>query len=352
LGRVTLHDIAREADVSISTVSLHLRNLPGVGDETRRRIDEAIQRLGYQPRPRTAANARKIVGLAVERLPFPIFSDIFYAEVIQGIEERASELGISLIFSVVEKQSLVEVIDAQQAEGWLLLGSGSITDEEIVTAENLGLPLILLDNYLEDQHLPAVLPDHMRGGYQAVKHLLELGHRQIAIICGPAKYKTLNDRLVGALGAFMESGLPHDALTLQEPLSSGLPRKGYLEMKAILERPTRPTAVFAISDKTALGALAAIKDANLRVPEDISLIGFDNVFDTTHTLPPLTTIHSPKRELGIVAIQKLVDTLHGSPLPATKILLPTHLVRRQSTAAPLSSSSDRLAIHSDLSRSE
>jgi DNA-binding LacI/PurR family transcriptional regulator len=336
LGRVTLSDIAREADVSISTVSLHLRNLPGVGDNTRRRIDEVIQRLGYQPRLRSVSNARKIVGLAVERLPFPVFSDIFYAEVIQGIEERASELGISIIFSVVEKQSLVEVIDAQQAEGWLLMGSGQITDEEIVEAENLGLPLILLDNYLEEQHLPAVLPDHMRGGYQAVKHLIDLGHQSIAIICGPSKYKTLQDRLVGALGAFLEAGLPREALILQEPLSSGLPRKGYLEMKAILEHPNRPTAVFAISDKTALGALEAIKEANLHIPEDISLIGFDNVIDSGHTLPPLTTIHSPKRELGIVAMQKLADMLQGNPLPPTKVLLPTHLVRRQTTAAPLS----------------
>ena len=334
MSRITLRDVAREAQVSPSTVSLYVRGQPGVSLAMQQRIAAAIEKLGYQPRLRSRANHHRLVGLVVERLPLPVFSDIFYAEVIQGIEQQAKALGMSVIFSIVEGQNLKQVLSSHQAEGWLILGGGSITDAQILEVQQAGIPFVLLDNYVRGADLDCVLPDNISGGYQAFRHLLDLGHRRIAIICGPEKYKTLGDRLAGALVAAGEAGLTREELILQPSLSSGYPKKGYREMKALLERSPRPTAVFAVSDKTAFGALEAMKEAGVRVPDEISIVGFDDVAESGHTLPPLTTVHIPKRELGIVAMQKLADILSGQRLPPTQTLVYTHLVCRGSTAPP------------------
>lgn len=332
VDRVTLRDVARVARVSPSTVSLYVRGQPGVSRAMQDRIAAAIAELGYAPRARARANHNRLVGLAVERLPLPVFSDIFYAEVIQGIEERAKALGLSVIFSVVEGQDLSQVMANQQAEGWLLLGGGNITDDQILAAQQTGVPIVLLDNYVRGTELDCVLPDNVRGGYAAFRHLLDLGHRRIAIIMGPAKYKTLGDRLAGALIAAAEAGLSGEELILQPSLSSGQPRKGYREMQALLALPRPPTAVFAVSDKTAFGALAALHDAGWRVPDELSLVGFDDLLESSQTTPPLTTVHVPKRELGLIALQRLADRLEGRALPPAQTLIYTRLVRRDSTA--------------------
>jgi DNA-binding LacI/PurR family transcriptional regulator len=332
VDRITLRDVARVARVSPSTVSLYVRGQPGVSRAMQDRIAAAIAELGYAPRARARANHNRLVGLAVEKLPLPVFSDIFYAEVIQGIEERAKALGLSVIFSVVEGQDLSQVMANQQAEGWLLLGGGNITDDQILAAQQTGVPIVLLDNYVRGAELDCVLPDNVRGGYAAFRHLLDLGHRRIAIITGPDKYKTLGDRLAGALIAAAEAGLSREELIVQPSLSSGQPRKGYLEMQALLALPRPPTAVFAVSDKTAFGALAALRDAGWRVPDDLSLVGFDDLLESSQTAPPLTTVHVPKRELGLIALQRLADRLEGRALPPAQTLIYTHLVRRDSTA--------------------
>jgi LacI family transcriptional regulator len=180
----------------------------------------------------------------------------------------------------------------------------------------------------------SVVPDNIMGGYQAVKHLVALGHRRIAILCGPPKYKTLTDRLNGALWAAREAGLGADQLYIQPSLSSGRPKKGLLELQAVLESGFAPTAVFAVSDKTAFGAYEAAQGAGLHIPNDLSIVGFDDIANSLHAEPPLTTISIAKREFGIVAMQKLVSLLNDPSAIATKTLIYTSLLVRQSTAVP------------------
>ncbi len=338
MGRVTLRTVAREARVSPSTVSLYLRGLPGVSSETQRRIGAAVEKLGYQSHTNGTSTQRRLVGLIVERLPLPVFSDLFYAEVMQGLQEQANRVGFSLIFTAIDKQNLLDVIEDQQAEGWLVLGGGNVTDAEIQAAHHKGIRLVLVDNYVPDANVSCVVPDNSIGGYRAIQHLVELGHRRIAILCGPTKYKTLTDRLNGALLAARELGLGTDQLYVQPPLSSGRPKKGILELQAVWASGFAPTAIFAVSDKTAFGVYEAALGAGLRIPDDLSVIGFDDLANSLHAEPPLTTIRIPKREFGLVAMQKLVDLLndhaHGHLIVPTKTLIYTSLMVRESTASP------------------
>lgn len=336
MRRITLRDIAREANVSTSTVSLHLRGLSGVGEEVGARIDAAVTKLGYQPRNTEKETPRRLVGLIVERLPLPVLSDLFYAEVMYGVQEQAALLGYSVIFSTVDGQNLLSGVADGQAEGWLILGSGSITDEEILAVHDKGIPFVLVDNYSRGLQVPAVVPDNVSGGYQAVQHLVELGHKKIAVLAGPEKYKTLTDRLHGARLAANDAGLDAEHFFVQPALSSGRPKKGYLELEAVFSTGFRPTAVFAVSDKTAFGAYDAARDAGLKIPDDLSIIGFDDLTNSLHAEPPLTTIHIPKRDFGIVAMQNLVGIIDNRESIATKTLIYTSLLVRESTAPPRS----------------
>ena len=168
---------------------------------------------------------------------------------------------------------------------------------------------MLVDTYNANLPVDSIVPDNEWGGYNAFKHLVELGHRQIAIIEGPPKYKTLTDRRWGALRAAEELGVPIPPFYRHPSISSGYPKKGYREMKDLLALPQPPTAVFAVSDRAALGAIDAIKEAGLRVPEDISIVGFDDLANAEYAVPPLTTVHYAREEMGTFALQALLDRI-------------------------------------------
>jgi LacI family transcriptional regulator len=332
MSRSTIADIAREARVSTTAVSLYLNDKPGLGEATRERIAQVIDKLGYVPRGQRRGNASALIGLLVEKLPLPLFSDT-YSELVQGLESQARQLGYHTVLTVVDPQDnsgVPSLITEHQVAGLVALGGGDITDELIAPIADLQMPLVLVDNYLLDRAANCVLPDNEMGAYTATRHLIERGHRRIAVIMGPAKYKTLTDRQQGYVRAMMEAGLGPGPELLQPSLSKGVPNKGYREMHALLARPQRPTAVFCVSDRTALGALTAIKEVGLRVPGDIALVGFDDVRESAHTNPPLTTVHMPKQEMGIVAAQRLADLIKHpqADVPPLKLVLPTYLVIR------------------------
>jgi LacI family transcriptional regulator len=328
----TIRDVAAEANVSISTVSLYIRERDRVTGETGRRIAAAIEKIGYIPRPRVPSKSdHKFVGFLVEKLPVPVFSDIFYGQVINGLETAAREQGYSLLFAIVENDQLPPMVTENQVSGLLFLGGSPTNDALIRILVQRELPLVLVDNYIPGLPVHAVVPDNAWGAYAAFKHLLELGHRRIAIIEGPRKYKTLTDRLYGALRAAEDHGLTLPPEYRQPSLSAGRLRKGYREMKQLLSLPQPPTAVFAISDKTALGAYEAIKEAGLKIPNDISIVGFDDVVETD---PPLTTVHVPKYEMGVMAMQQLLNVIEDEVEIPIRTSLYTGLVVRDSTSPP------------------
>jgi DNA-binding LacI/PurR family transcriptional regulator len=214
----------------------------------------------------------------------------------------------------------------------IILGGSPANDALSVELAARRVPLVLVDTYNANLPVDSIVPDNEWGGYNAFQHLVQLGHRRIAIIEGPPKYKTLTDRRWGALRAAEELSVPIPSYYRHPSISSGYPKKGYREMKELLALPQPPTAVFTISDRAALGAIDAIKEAGLRVPEDISIVGFDDLANAEHSVPPLTTVHYAREEMGTRALQCLLDRIaHRARVPTRTCVL-TELVVRASTA--------------------
>ena len=177
-----------------------------------------------------------------------------------------------------------------------------------------------------------ILPDNEMGGYMATQFLIAKGHQRTAIIMGPAKYKPLTDRAQGYVRAMLEADMGLVPELMQPSLSQGMPDKGYREMQALLGLKDHPTAVFCVSDRTAFGALRAIKEAGLSVPEDVAVVGFDNTRESEHASPSLTTVHVPKKEMGQIALDRLDYLVKNRQTQASplKLLMPTRLVVRSS----------------------
>lgn len=211
---------------------------------------------------------------------------------------------------------LPAMVSEQQVSGLVVVGGGDISDSYIRLLASTGLPVVLADNVVDGLAVPCVLADNATGAYLATRHLLDQGHRRIALLEGPTKYKTLAERKQGFLRALDQSGLTPDPRLLVKPIHAS-PRKGYFEAQALLAIPAdeRPTAIFAISDKTALGALDALKDVGVHVPEEMALAGFDDISDSAHVVPALTTVRVPMQDMGEVAVQQLVSRIEGGRSP-------------------------------------
>ena len=336
MKRVTIRDVALEAGVSVASVSLFLNAKPGIGPETRACIARTIEKLGYVPRGPSQPTTSRMIGLLLENLPFPSFSSSLYLQVLQGFETVARVNDYHTVIISIDITGELEIPKAvveRKYDGLVALGGGDLNDKYLESIESLGTSLVLIDNYSLKRPMNSVVADYELGSYAAVKHLIERGHRRIAIITGTAKYKPLTDRLLGYLRAMIEVGHYPEPELIQPSISKGFPNKGYREMKALLDLPERPTAVFCVSDRTALNALLAISEARLRVPEDIALVGFDDIPEAQQSTPSLTTVHDPKWEMGAAAAQLLIDQMNGKSnmIPPIRLVLPTSLVIRASS---------------------
>lgn len=337
MSRPTISDVARLAGVSPSAVSIYLNNRPGIGADTQIRIAEAIEELDYVPRNSGSRNKSSgFIGLIVEQLPSSLTGDPFYAEVSSGIQQEAENLGYNIAISVVNEppKSLPRLVEEDSVAGVLAIGGGDITDQFLRLITDYNMPLVTVDNESYSLPLNNIVVDSYRGGYLAVQHLIDLGHQRIAIIRGPDKYKSLTKRYHGYLYAMIESGLGVDSTLIQESLSKGVPNKGYLEMRELLKHDNPPTAVFAVSDRTALGAISALEESGLSVPNDMSVVGFDDIPPHTYSKPALTSVTSERSQMGRLAMQRLHKIINEPNLMPIKIVVHSSLVVRD-TSAPL-----------------
>jgi len=330
-ARSTVRDVAREAGVSLATVSLVLNGKDGVGDDTRRRVLAAIDRLGYQRR-----GQRPVIGLLIERLPVPAYSDPLVGLMVHGVEVEAGRLGYHVLLASVESgtTTLPAMVAEQQVSGLVALGGGDVSDAYIRTLAATRLPLVLADNYVDGLDVPCVLADNVSGAYLATRHLIDLCHERIALLQGPRKYKTLVERREGYLRALDQADRSPDPRLMVKPLHGGA-HKGYRETQSLLALPRAewPTAIVAISDKTALGALDALKEAGLHVPGDMALAGFDDIAESAHAAPTLTTVRLPGQAIGEAAVQRLAALIDGAAVPPSKTVLYTELIVRKSSGA-------------------
>lgn len=338
MAKPTITDVAKLAGVSPSAVSMYLNKRPGISAGTLIRIADAIDELGYVPRTSESKSKSKgFIGLLVEKLPTALAGDLFYADVASGIQKEAEGLGYSIAVSVINEptESLPRLVDEDSVVGLLAIGGGDITDALLQRIVNSDMPVVAVDNQSNLQALNSVIVDNYRGAWLATRHLIELGHRRIAIIRGPQKYKSLTERFHGYLNALADAGMEIDQNLIQEPLSSGSPNKGHREMKALLAMDKPPTAVFAISDRTALGAISAINEAGLKVPDDISIAGFDDMPPYAYPAPELTSVTSDRLAMGHIAMQRLHQIIRNPALAPIHIVMPSQLVIRESTRSLL-----------------
>jgi LacI family transcriptional regulator len=332
-----MRDVAQAAGVSLSTVSLVINGKSGVSPDRRERVLKAIESLGYTENGRSAAQTEtRVLGLLMESLSEASRSDGFYTMIVSGIEEAAYQYGYQVLLHfyrpAVDPLTSIRELMGRDIDGLIIANDGDVTTEVINKISESGKPLVLVEN---SQFAPihSVTADNFAAGRLMTEHLIRLGHRRIGALSGPAKYSSLRDRMRGHLVAMLEHNLPIDP-TLQPAPVSGRPRKGYVQMQQLLALPDPPTAVFAVSDRTAFGAMEAIKDAGLRIPEDVSIVGIDDVRDSAYSSPPLTSFSVPKFDLGKTAVSLLHGLVSRHEVPPARMVLLGKVIARESSGPP------------------
>jgi LacI family transcriptional regulator len=333
--RVTSQDVADLAGVSRTTVSFVLNNVQGmhISSETRQRVLEAAERLSYIPDASAQALASrrsKAIGLVMTRSPHHLATEAFLPQIIGGLMEVVQERKLSLLFESVEVEHqnrvYLELARAKRIDGMLLLTSG-INEADLKKLAQVDIPVVLIGE-LAGTNLYSVDIDNRFAAQNAVQYLLTLGHTRIACITSaPKGHHGAYGQTLGYKDALASAGIrSDDQLVRHADLDS---YSGYLQMKSLLAGKAF-TAVFVASDNLAIGAKAALREAGLRVPEDISVVSFGDIPWTQFSDPPLTTLRLPAAELARTACLVLMDLLQGKKPVSRRLLLPTELIIRQS----------------------
>ena len=337
-AKPNMRNVAKAAQVSPTTVWMVIHNKPGVAPETVQRVWATIDDLSYKVKLTDNGNHGESVGLLIEQYSVPVISDVFYGEIIRGFQTEAERLGYHVVLSMFDRATgNIDILKrglAKKVSGFVVANDGDITPEMVIQLESLSIPIVLVENHIDEHRLPGVLGDNFMAGYQVTRHLLNLGHRKIALLRGPTKYSSLVDRFRGCMAALAEASLLTPKEWMPNPVS-GHPLKGYVQMKEILEQAEYPTAVIAISDKTAFGAMEAIREAGLKIPDDIAIASIDNTLESAYTRPPLTTVNIPKYEMGILALQKLHRLIQGEDSIPVKTIVYSELIVRESCGAAI-----------------
>jgi len=334
--KVTLQDIAEATSLSLGSVSLALSGKNGVSADTRQRVLDVARDLVYDRHATRLVASPPTVSLVVERLPTTPTSDPFNRPILQGLEAAARERGFQIAMEFVSPEDHPDSGHWTKGAtaGVIVLGGGDLSPEWVRAAVDTHLPVVMVDHYIPGLELPAVVPDNLGGAHNATRHLLDMGHTRIGFIRGPSKYWTLSERLAGFLLAMQQAGIwPEDELV--PPRVSHAEEKGYHEMERLLDLSNPPTAVFAVSDKTAVGAYRAAIERGRSIPGDISIIGFDDIEVSRALNPPLTTVHISGETMGRVAFERLQGLIEGREQRISRNIkwtIPTNLVVRGSVA--------------------
>ena len=333
---VTLRHIADAAGVSIGTVSLALNEGKGISPSTKQRVIDTARSLGYERLTRRTSRALQTVSILIERLPTAPTSDPFNKTVLLGLEAAARRAGyrIALEFISPENHPEIDHWNQETTAGFIILGGGDLSSDWVKAAADSHLPVVMLDHFIPGIDLPTVVPDNFAGAYSMTQYLIEMGHQRIGFIRGPSKYWTLGERQAGYMLAVQRAGLASSSdPELIPPRISRGDEKGYGEMQHLLAMANPPTAVFAVSDKAAVGAYRAALDRGLSIPDDISIVGFDDIEIAQLLNPSLTTVQTPGETMGQVAFDRLLDLIDNNDQTTSlpiKWTIPTRLVIRKS----------------------
>lgn len=336
--RATSLDVAKLAGVSRTTVSFVLNQVPGVSisETTRQRVLEAAKALNYYPNSagrKLVSGKSNTLGLILRQSSEQVFADAFLIQVMLGVEQIATQEGFHVLLKPVEpgdSTGYTRLINENHVDGIILSGPRQ-DDTEIIHLHRQGVPILLMGQ-LPESTIPFVDINAEAGAATAVQHLINLGHRHIGIITNaPLTYTSARQRLDGCCKAMKNAGLEIQEQWIKE--GNYTPASGFAAMSEILQHSPRPTAMFIASDVVAMGAIQAIKRAGLRIPEDMSVVGFDDVPLAAYYDPPLTTIRLPAYGLGYAAGERLIRLIHGESLEQNGLLLDSELIVRESSTS-------------------
>lgn len=324
--RITIKDIARLSGVSVATVSLVLNNRKGVSKETRFRVQAIAEKLNYTP----SALARGLVTQKTKTIGL-IVSDItdpFYAELVKGVEDSAFNMGYSLILCNSDNQAnkerlYINLLIEQHVAGLILVPVVNDT-RNLEVAIKTNTPIVLADRKLQSNRFSSVTCDNFGGASKAVEHLVQLGHKRIGCVASfDLSFSTCSERVAAYKKKLNDMSLPVDESLIV--LSNGKISGGIQSATKLLALSRPPTAIFAISDIVAFGVIEAVLDAGLRIPDDISVVGFDNIHYSEFFRVPLTTVDQPKYEMGekvfSVLLKKIFNNVDEQVVMDTKLII-------------------------------
>ncbi len=335
--RVGLREVAQRAGVSLSTASNVFADKPGISisEETRNAVLVAAADLKYRPRPRSEIIHHSHVtalGLVICK-PHPLLTHPFYSHVIHGAQEACEARQINLMYGRVDEDAalfddLPVMVQQKQVQGLLVVGY--FTHDFYTLLRRIEFPFVMVNNYVESLRPDSVVSDDERGGYTATQYLIEHGHRTPppALITGPSTHYNMRNRCNGYQKALADYKLPYDT-TYVRSCQVNI-NEGYNEMLALLDLSEPPTAVFCTNDELALGAFNALRARGISVPNQCSLIGYDDIQLAAYTMPPLTTMRVEKEWLGAHGMWHLMERIVHPDMPPRQTILGVSLVERQS----------------------
>jgi LacI family transcriptional regulator len=324
----TLIDVAREAGVSPSTVSRILNGTARVSDAKRDAVLAAIKRTNFAPNQMAQALKKgrsMTIGIVVQDISSP-----FFDETLRGVDDGLKDTGFTSVivsghWNAQEESDRIRLLLARKVDGIILL-SGRISDDTILQFAN-HRPIVSTGRNLHTKNAIGFKIDNEYGAHLAVRHLIELGHRRIAFVSGPANHTDAMERLAGYRRALMEADIPLDQNLIAE--GNFHEASGLMAVNRLFETQQQFTAVFAANDLSAYGVRLGLYRKGVRVPDDISLVGFDDLPGSAFTAPPLTTVHQPIYDLGRTATTALLGLINGET--ASGDVAPVELVVRETT---------------------
>ncbi len=333
--RKTIRDVAAAIGVSVGTVSLALSDHPSVAETTKARVRDAATSLGYRPSAvgrALQAGRTNAIGVVVPHSGRHVFGHLYFMDVLAGLSEVLNHADMTLVLSTAptegdEEAAYLKILRSQQVDG-VVIASAALDDTNIARLRLSPYPFVIIGRYPSDQTVPAVGVDDRGGARRAVRHLVEHGHSRIAHISGPLAHLSALDRRAGYEDALQDAGIaPRPEYCYEGDYSEDAGRIG---MRALLELPDPPTALFAANDETALGAMLSLRAAGIEPGRAFPVVGFDDVRLAPLMTPPLTTVRQPMHRLGAAAAELVTALVGGNPPRAVQTELPTELVVRSS----------------------
>ncbi|MFZ0548633.1 MAG: LacI family DNA-binding transcriptional regulator [Candidatus Promineifilaceae bacterium] len=337
-NKVTIHTVAEACNVSSTTVSLVLNDKPGISQETREMVLEAARSLGYIPNSISRRHIKQhlsTVGMVVKTEPGLIpLSNPFYSQIIVGVDDTCRDMGISLLFGMLpvnrhnQPVDMPPLLENSRVDGLLMVGT--FIDETVYAiVGDRQLPIVLVDGYSETNSYDMVVSDNYRASYLAVAHLIQSGHRHIGLIGGESNcYPSISERRKGYHGALRDHGIEN-----QYTADFNIYRtQGETETALLLASNPQVSAIFCVNDNVALGAMRAAQKLNKRIPEHLSIIGYDDTYLASTVSPRLSTVHVDTQAMGRAAVHLLSMRLEKPGAARLTVTIHSDMIERESTA--------------------